>query len=277
MSADLDTLLRDAAGPPSELPDLEELWSAGRRRRRVRHLGAGASSVAAVAAVALVVGGLAGGPATVTPIEPAGPGTSEEHKEPGDELRLDEPVPDDVEDLAPIPPADGDEVPEARPPAEGDEPAGEDTTEPEAQDEAGTDPAPEPEDAPAGSPDVQAAPASPTPDAARLADPCAAHAGGDPRTFVDVVGPVDGQVLDGSLELVGCATVFEGTVLYRVVADGGVVVQGLTTASAGGPELGVFRETIAVPGTGAATLEVFWEDAADGRERDVQRIAIVRG
>jgi hypothetical protein len=281
MSADLDTLLRDAAGAPSPLPDVEELWDTGRRRRRVRHLGAGASSLAAVAAVALVLGNVVGGTAVVTPIEPADPvPTEQQDEEPVDERPVERETPDDGEVIEPIPPVDGHEVPELAPPSSDatdgvdDQPAG------DAEDvqEGAADVDPAPQDAPTSSgADVQAPPATPTPDAARLADPCAVHRGGDPRVFIDVVGPVDAQVVDGALQLVGCATVYEGTVLYRVVADGGVVVQGLTTASAGGPELGEFRETITVPGSGPATLEVFWEDAEDGSERDVQRIAFVRG
>jgi hypothetical protein len=73
------------------------------------------------------------------------------------------------------------------------------------------------------------------------------------------------------VELVGCASVYEATVRYRLVdAAGRVLVDEFTTASAAGPELGEFRASVRLDDvTGALTVEAFWEDAADGRERDV--------
>jgi hypothetical protein len=92
--------------------------------------------------------------------------------------------------------------------------------------------------------------------------------------FIDVVGPVDGQVVDGEVDLVGCSSVYEGTVRYRVLSGDSVVVDSFTTATAGGPELGEFREEIQLPGTGSYTLEVFWDSPADGSEQDLVAIDV---
>lgn len=53
MSRDLRELLEDAAHEPVGLPTTEETWAAGRSRRRVRRLAAGAGSAVVIMAVAL--------------------------------------------------------------------------------------------------------------------------------------------------------------------------------------------------------------------------------
>jgi hypothetical protein len=270
MSADLDTLLRDAAGAPSPEPDVDELWAGGRRRRRARHLGAGLSGVAAIAAVVLVTGVLDPAVTTVTP--EIVPGAEVEREQPREREPVEPPMDGDLE-LEDAPGLD-EQVPEVADP----EPATEEDASAPADEGAasasGSEPTPEPS-TPA-EPSTRSAPApTPEPDPAAVADPCAPYVGGDMRVFIDVVAPVAGQAVGGGrIELVGCSSVYEGTVSYRVLGGGGVLAEGFTTATAGGPEIGEFRETIAVQGTGPAVLEVFWEDAADGRERDLIRIEV---
>ncbi len=161
------------------------------------------------------------------------------------------------------------------------EPVGE--TDPPPADEPADPPIddPEPTDpAPGDDPDAQ--PAAPEPDAAAMEDPCAAHEGQEDGLVIDVVSPVDGQHVTGEIELVGCARVFEATVRYRLRGhDGEPIVDTFTTATAGGPAIGEFRETIEVTATGVLTLEVFWDDpatgseAADDPERDLVTVEIV--
>jgi hypothetical protein len=94
--------------------------------------------------------------------------------------------------------------------------------------------------------------------------------------FVEVVVPVDGQRVAGELPLEGCGVVPEGTVQYRLLdADGEVILEDFTTADFGGPEIGVFAETITTDHTGDATLEVYWESPRDGAEEDLVSIGIV--
>lgn len=116
------------------------------------------------------------------------------------------------------------------------------------------------------------------PDPAAMDDPCAPHAGREAEAFIDVVSPVNGQQVDGPVELVGCSNVYEANVLYRVLdAAGDVVVEGFTTATCGSGCVGEFREQIHLDAVGELTLEVFWEDAADGSERDVVTVVFTRG
>ena len=139
--------------------------------------------------------------------------------------------------------------------------------------EPAEDPAPEPE------PDPDPVP---EPDPAAMADPCAPYVGAEDTLVIDVVSPVEGQHVGDEIELVGCARVFEATVQYRVLGpDGEPLVEHFTTATAGGPDIGEFRETIQLDATGALTLEVFWldvatgEEAADDPERDLVAVEVV--
>jgi hypothetical protein len=96
--------------------------------------------------------------------------------------------------------------------------------------------------------------------------------------FVDVAGPVSGQQVGSSFELVGCANVYEANVRYRLLAGSAVLDDSFTTATCGTGCVGEFRETISVPaGSGPLTLEVFWDSPADGSERDKVTISLERG
>lgn len=120
---------------------------------------------------------------------------------------------------------------------------------------------------------------SPTPDEAALEDPCADHDDETFEPFIDLVAPVDDQQVTDELELVGCSSVHEGTIQYRLLdGDGETLDEGFTTASCGGPCVGEFRESVpldATEGEPAIYVQVFWEDVSDGSERDlVERIVI---
>jgi hypothetical protein len=254
MSTKLDDLLAQASPDPGAPPDAERLWTAGRRRRRVRQAGAVLGTVALIAVVGVAATGL-DGVRTPTVDQAATPSEADEGDEPtgeGPPFQLER-EPNELGEIMrprpgpaqPEPEADTADVVEA-------------TDEAEAAEEVEVEePAPDP---------------GPEPDAARVADPCAAHQGGEPRAFIDVVSPVQGQQASGSVELVGCSSVYEGTVRYRLSSPGGIVSDSFTTASAGGPEVGEFRETLSLGAPGQHTLEVFWESPADGSEADKSTI-----
>ena len=119
----------------------------------------------------------------------------------------------------------------------------------------------------------------PTPEPDRDGEQCREDAraeGMEGMGFVEVVVPVDGQHIAGELALEGCGVVPEGTVQYRLLdADGEVILEDFTTADFGGPEIGVFTDTIATDHTGEATLEVYWESPRDGAEEDLVSLDVV--
>jgi hypothetical protein len=150
------------------------------------------------------------------------------------------------------------------------EPAPETVTEPDAGEATDPEPDPGPE------PEVDV---GSEPDAAALADPCAEHVDRELEGFIAVVSPVSGQrVVDGEVQLVGCANVYEATVLYRLLDGGGAsVTEGFTTATCGSGCVGEFREVIPVPGPGTWTLQAFTESAEDGSERDLTEVTFSSG
>lgn len=242
MSTRLDDLLGDASPPPDELPDTGWLWSAGRRRRRWQQAGAAAGAVALIGAVGGVVANLDtfGTPRVDSVAAPeAGEG---EEAAPGDRR--------------------GDLVDEAQEPVEQDTAPDDDPGTAHEESQPVDEPEPEPDP-------------GPQPDAAVVDAPCAAHEGGEVQAFIDVVAPVDGQRVAGELELVGCASVYEATVRYRLLdAGGAVLVDAFTTATAGGPDIGEFRDTVGLDATGELTLEVFWDSPADGSEADKTTVTV---
>jgi len=273
MSVDLDQLLRDGGGELGPPSDVDEIWRQGRRRRRRRVVGASVSGAAVVAL--LVVVPMTGGSdlrPVIDPMAQEGPAGQDAAPEEGSadvtddrDQDIDEPA------LSSERHAELQEL--ARQEADRIRQAVDDARQRmqgaiEAEEESSGE---------------QAATPAVEPDSALMADPCAAHQGGEMRAFIDVVSPVEGQRVGGEVELIGCASVYEGTLQYRVVsADGQTLLADFTTATAGGPEIGEFRETITLPAGGQARyLEVYWEDVAsgseqhpDGPERDLVRIAI---
>lgn len=250
MSVDLGDLLRRSSPGPGAPLDPDDVWARGRKRRRTRLALTSAAGVVAIGVLAVAPLTLLGSPQPV--VEPLGPVEQEAPPEP-----IEEPPPPEPEE----PPAPEPEETETGP-----------------IDEAGpADPVTEDDD-PVEEPGDETSPAetevTPGPDPDRLADPCAVHEGGEMRAFIDVVAPVGGQEVADAVDLVGCASVFEATVSYRLLdAPGTVLIEWFTTATAGGPEIGEFRETIDLEGaTGELTLEVFWVDASDGSDRDLQTV-----
>ncbi len=122
---------------------------------------------------------------------------------------------------------------------------------------------------------------SPGPDEAALEDPCAEHEGREDDVFIDLVAPVDEQVVSGEVDIVGCSNVFEGTIQWRLLdGDGATLEEGFTTAECGTGCVGAFRDTVplsAAAGEQTAQLQVYWESPAEGEgERDlVERIVVL--
>lgn len=152
----------------------------------------------------------------------------------------------------------------------------------EAEDTEASEDEPGDDEAESGSedPGSEASPeSSPEPDPARVEEPCAEHDAESTGPFIDVVSPVDGQHVENEVDLVGCASVYEGTVHYRLVAeDGEELLDDVTTAECGGPCVGEFATTIdlaAAQGHDAATLAVFWDSPAGDGEQDTTEIELV--
>ena len=84
--------------------------------------------------------------------------------------------------------------------------------------------------------------------------------------FIDVVSPVDGEVVDNEVALVGCANVFEATVNWRLSDDAGgdVLAEGFTTADCSMTCNGVFDDVIDLGDvSGTVSLDVFSQNMAD--------------
>jgi hypothetical protein len=268
MSTDLDKLLDDASGDPTTPIDPDELWAAGRRRRWIRRAGATGGTAVLVAAVALVGLNLTG-PTTTPDIAPLGQPTGDAAPPSAEELAEAEAealAAAELEAARNAARERGLELRErlAREAAEREQAEAEAQAAQEAEAETEVE--------------VEAqAQAAPTPPASALAAPCAGHQGRDMDVFVDVAGPVSGQQVGSSFELVGCANVYEATVRYRLVGNGRSV-DSFTTATCGTGCVGEFRETISVPaGSGPLTLEVFWDSPKDGSEQDKVTIPLERG
>lgn len=134
------------------------------------------------------------------------------------------------------------------------------TAEPEAPDPVTDDEPSDPEAA-------GGAASAPEPNPREVENPCADHEGHDDEGFIDLVAPVDGQVVGDEVELVGCSNVFEATVSYRLEDEAGTVFdEGFTTAECGSGCVGEFRETVDLTPAGdtrAVFLRVFSQNMAD--------------
>ncbi len=274
MRADLDTLLPDAGREPNAPLDTESLWTRGRRRRALRQVSAAGGGLAGIAALALVASSLVGGgPGDAVPeIAPMAPPTdTAPEQQKGDDESTDETT--EAADETPTPSTLSDErtaaeqqrLAESRHPLDRTD----DSPEAGAEESSAGDPADDGSTA-ATTTDPQPEPSGPTPDWSVTADPCALHDADQMRAFIDVASPVDGQQIDErGIALVGCSSVYEATVRYRITQGSTVIVDDFVTATAGGPELGEFRQWIDLTTTGTHTLEVFWDSPKDGEgERD---------
>jgi hypothetical protein len=120
----------------------------------------------------------------------------------------------------------------------------------------------------------------PQPDADALAAPCEAHLDREDEAFVDVVSPAQDQQVTEGITLVGCSNVYEATVQWRLLdGDGETLDEGFTTAECGSGCVGAFEEDIPLEGAAADEpylyLQVYWEDMADGSERDLVEVGVV--
>ena len=97
----------------------------------------------------------------------------------------------------------------------------------------------------------------------------------DPAIIVTI--PQPGGVAVNPLVVAGRARVFEANVRLRLLdAGGAVLVDTFTTATVGGPEFGDFSAEIGLRGAGGpACLQIFEEDASDGRDRNVVQVPII--
>jgi len=274
MRADLDTLLPDAGREPNAPLDAGSLWTRGRRRRAVRQVSAAGGSLAGIAALALVASSLvSGGPGTAVPeIAPMAPPTdTAAEPQPGDDESADA---TEVADETPPPVTLSDELTAAeqrRLAASGDRRGHADGSPEAGSEDASADAAADDGSSAATTTDpATSGTTGPTPDWSVTADPCAIHDADQMRAFIDVASPVDGQKIDKrGIALVGCSSVYEGTIRYRITQGSSVVADDFVTATAGGPELGEFRQWIDLRTTGIHTLEVFWDSPKDGEgERD---------
>ncbi len=131
----------------------------------------------------------------------------------------------------------------------------------------------------AGTAEAEDEPAAPVPDADLLAAPCAAHEDRELEAFIELVGPVDEQVVGDEVEIVGCSNVYEATVNWRLLdGEGQLLDEGFTTAACGNGCVGAFRDTVplaAAAGEPVAELQVFWVSPEDGAEEDLTARTVV--
>lgn len=107
----------------------------------------------------------------------------------------------------------------------------------------------------------------PQPDPELVAAPCADHLDREMDLFIELASPVQDQLVGDTVELVGCANVFEATVSYLVLdGDGRTLDEGFTTATCGNGCVGEFRHTVdltAGAGEPVVYLQVYSQNMAD--------------
>ena len=95
---------------------------------------------------------------------------------------------------------------------------------------------------------------------------------------ITVKEPALGDQITSPLMISGEASVFEATLVYRVVTAGGkVLAEGTTTASVGAPQKGTFKVevTFEQPYYGeAGSVEVFERSPKDGTVSDIARVPV---
>lgn len=209
-------------------------------------------SLTAVGAGALLLSACAG-PAEVPVIEAAEEAV--EDADPGEAT-----APDEIDDQ------DGDGADTTG--ADAAEGGGDEAAEPSASDDV-------------GAAEVEPDPSTPLADADLVASPCAAHEGRELEVFLDLVAPVDGQAAGQEVELVGCSNVYEATVNWRLLDEGGGLLdEGFTTAECGTGCVGAFRDTVSLAAAAdesVVTLQVFWISPQDGSDEDLQERTIALG
>ena len=99
----------------------------------------------------------------------------------------------------------------------------------------------------------------------------------DLTPLVLVESPVPGELVHSSFVIKGIANTFEATVQYELTdANGNVLAEGFTTATAGTGEWGTFTATVSFPNDqkGLGTVVAFQQDAQSGAHRDVYAVPV---
>ncbi|MBL8776365.1 MAG: GerMN domain-containing protein [Acidimicrobiales bacterium] len=102
----------------------------------------------------------------------------------------------------------------------------------------------------------------------------------DVTPLILVESPVPGEAVTSPIDLGGLSNTFEANVRYTVTAaDGTVLADGFTTATAGTGTWGTFSESVALDGspTGAGTVTAFEESAEDGSRVNVYEVPVTFG
>ena len=102
----------------------------------------------------------------------------------------------------------------------------------------------------------------------------------DVTPLILVESPVPGEAVTSPVDLGGLSNTFEANVRYTVTAaDGTVLADGFTTATAGTGTWGTFSESVALDGspTGAGTVAAFEESAEDGSQINVYEVPVTFG
>ncbi|GIW05304.1 MAG: hypothetical protein KatS3mg060_0109 [Dehalococcoidia bacterium] len=90
-----------------------------------------------------------------------------------------------------------------------------------------------------------------------------------------VTSPQAGATVSSPVRITGTASVFEGTVQFRIKdVNGQTIGQGVATASQGAPGRGTFSAEIAYRGSGPGTIEVFSQSPRDGSDQFLVRIPV---
>ncbi len=120
-----------------------------------------------------------------------------------------------------------------------------------------------------------AATASPTPSAAPTPRPTPLVSS---KGTITVSEPATGDQLASPVMISGEATVFEATLLYRVITSSGkVLAEGQTTATAGAPQKGTFKVDVPFEAPYYAEggfVEVFERSPKDGTISDIVRVPV---
>ncbi len=131
---------------------------------------------------------------------------------------------------------------------------------------------------------VEAAPTSTPFQPAQVATPTAtrapaptAPASPTREPAIYVTAPTRDQAIRSPVRIAGRARVFEAAVRYEIVADGRVIGQGHTTASAGAPEWGTFAADLSFTPPASATtgvVRVFSTSMKDGSVENLVEVPV---
>ena len=117
------------------------------------------------------------------------------------------------------------------------------------------------------------APATPSPAPTVRPSPVVSSKGA-----ITVKEPALGDQINSPLTISGEASVFEATLVYRIVTSGGkVLAEGTTTASAGAPQKGTFKVEVKFElpyYAEGGSVEVFERSPKDGSISDIAKVPV---